>query len=112
VVTADNAEKISARVVLEGANIPVTPEAEMLLAGRGVLCIPDVVANAGGVICAAAEHRGAGHTEAFADIEEKVRGTMAELLDRIRGGTLAPRAAVGQMARERLRNALALRRKF
>jgi glutamate dehydrogenase/leucine dehydrogenase len=54
VVTAENAGKVSARVVLEGANIPVTREAEAELAGRGVLCIPDVVANAGGVICAAA----------------------------------------------------------
>ena len=112
VVTADNAGKISARVVLEGANIPVTAEAEAQLAGRGVLCIPDVVANAGGVICAAAEYRGAGHTEAFADITEKVRDTTAELLDRIGHGAPDPRAAAGQMARERLREALALRRKF
>jgi glutamate dehydrogenase (NAD(P)+) len=112
VVTTDNAEKISARVVLEGANIPITPQAEIQLAGRGVLCVPDVVANAGGVICAAAEYRGAGRTAAFADIKEKIGGTTAELLDRIRDGTLTPRAATGQMARERLRKALALRRKF
>ena len=112
VVTTDNAEKISARVVLEGANIPITPQAEIQLAGRGVLCIPDVIANAGGVICAAAEYRGAGRTAAFADIREKIRGTTAELLDRIRHGTLTPRAAAGQMAQERLRQAVALRRKF
>ena len=112
VVTADNAGKISARVVLEGANIPVTAEAEAQLAERGVLCIPDVVANAGGVICAAAEYRGAGHTEAFADITEKIRDTTAELLDRIGHGAPDPRAAARQMAQERLREALALRRKF
>jgi glutamate dehydrogenase (NAD(P)+) len=112
VVTTDNAGKISAKVVLEGANIPVTAHAEAQLADRGVLCIPDVVANAGGVICGAAEYRGAGHAEAFAEIEEKIRDTTAELLDRIRHGTLTPRTAAGQMAHERLREALALRRKF
>jgi hypothetical protein len=64
VVTTDNAGKISARVVLEGANIPGTEKAEAELAERGVLCVPDVVANAGGVICAAAEYRDAGHAEA------------------------------------------------
>jgi glutamate dehydrogenase (NAD(P)+) len=112
VVTADNAGKISAKVVLEGANIPITDEAEAQLAGRGVLCVPDVVANAGGVICGAAEYRGAGHAEAFAEIEEKIRDTTAELLDRIRPGTLTPRAAAHQIARERLRQALALCRKF
>jgi glutamate dehydrogenase/leucine dehydrogenase len=112
VVTAGNAEKISARVVLEGANIPVTGEAEDELARRGVLCVPDVIANAGGVICAAAEHRGAGRTEAFAEIEEKMRVSTAELLDRLRGTALTPRAAAGQMADTRLVQARALRRRF
>ncbi|MGE5131683.1 MAG: Glu/Leu/Phe/Val family dehydrogenase [Gemmatimonadota bacterium] len=112
VVTTDNAGKISARVVLEGANIPVTAGAEAQLTERGVLCIPDVVANAGGVICAAAEYRGAGHTEAFADITEKIRDTTAELLDRISHGAPDPRAAASQMAHERLREAIALRRRF
>jgi glutamate dehydrogenase (NAD(P)+) len=112
VVTTDNAEKISARVILEGANIPITVQAEAQLAERGVLCVPDVVANSGGVICAAAEYRGAGHVEAFAEITEKIRDTTTELLDRIRHGALTPRAAVGQMAQERLDKALALRRKF
>jgi glutamate dehydrogenase/leucine dehydrogenase len=112
VVTTDNAGKITASVILEGANIPVTRQAEAELAERGVLCIPDVVANSGGVICAAAEYRGAGHGEAFAEIEEKIRDTTGELLDRVRNGALTPRAAADQMAWERLHKATALRRKF
>jgi len=112
VVTADNAAKISARVILEGANIPVTTQAEERLAERGVLCVPDVIANAGGVICGAAEHRGAGHTEAFAEIEEKIRDTTAELIDRTRRQNLTPRAAAVQMAEERLHAAGALHRTF
>ena len=112
VVTTDNAAKVQARVILEGANIPVTVQAEAQLAERGVLCVPDVVANSGGVICAAAEYRGAGRAEAFTEIEEKIRDTTAELLDRLQPGPLTPRAAADQMARERLRRALALRRTF
>jgi glutamate dehydrogenase/leucine dehydrogenase len=112
VVTTDNAAKISARVILQGANIPITVEAEAQLAERGVLCVPDVVANAGGVICAAAEYRGAGHAEAFAEITEKIRDSTAELLDRLRRAPMTPRAAAAQMAAERLRQAAALRRKF
>lgn len=111
-VTADNSAKISARVVLPGANIAVTREAEAELASRGVLCVPDVVANAGGVICAAAEYRGAGRGGAFAEIEQKIRDSTSELLDRIRRGTLTPRAAAEQMAAGRLRKAVGLRRKF
>ena len=48
-ITADNAERIRTRVLLEGANGPTTPEADDILAGKGVLVVPDVIANAGGV---------------------------------------------------------------
>jgi glutamate dehydrogenase (NAD(P)+) len=50
VVTADNADKVKARIVAEGANGPVTPEADQILDERGVLVLPDVLANAGGVV--------------------------------------------------------------
>lgn len=112
VLTIANAGKVSARVILEGANIPITAEAEAELGARGVLCVPDVVANAGGVICAAAEYRGAGRVEAFAEIEEKIRDTTSELLECTRDSTLTPRAAAGKMAHQRLGKALALRRTF
>jgi glutamate dehydrogenase (NAD(P)+) len=112
VITTANAAKISARVVLEGANIPVTRGAEAELADRGVLCVPDVIANSGGVICAAAEYRGAGHSEAFTEIEEKIQAATGEWLDRIRGATPTPRAAAEKMGHERLSKALTLRRKF
>ena len=48
-ITADNAEQIQARLVIEGANGPTTPEADDILAERGILVVPDVIANAGGV---------------------------------------------------------------
>ena len=48
-ITAANAPLIQARLVIEGANGPTTPEADDILAERGILVVPDVVANAGGV---------------------------------------------------------------
>jgi len=55
VVREDNVGRLKARLVLQGANIPFTPGAEQALHERGVLVIPDFIANAGGVICAALE---------------------------------------------------------
>jgi glutamate dehydrogenase (NAD(P)+) len=49
VLTKDNAPRIKARVILEGANGPTTPDAEAIFRERGLLVIPDVYANAGGV---------------------------------------------------------------
>jgi glutamate dehydrogenase (NAD(P)+) len=48
-ITANNAAGIQARLVVEGANGPTTPEADDILRERGILVVPDVLANAGGV---------------------------------------------------------------
>ena len=48
-ITASNAGRIRTRVLLEGANGPTTPEADDILTGNGVVVVPDVIANAGGV---------------------------------------------------------------
>jgi glutamate dehydrogenase (NAD(P)+) len=50
VLTDRNAEGVQARIVLEGANGPTTPAADEILDAKGVVVIPDVLANAGGVV--------------------------------------------------------------
>jgi glutamate dehydrogenase (NAD(P)+) len=50
VVTGENADRVKARVVVEGANGPLTPAADEILEGNGVMILPDVLANAGGVV--------------------------------------------------------------
>ncbi|MCA1809263.1 MAG: Glu/Leu/Phe/Val dehydrogenase [Kiritimatiellia bacterium] len=49
-LTADNAGAVRAKLVAEGANGPTTPEADAILVKNGVLVVPDILANAGGVI--------------------------------------------------------------
>jgi glutamate dehydrogenase (NAD(P)+) len=49
-ITKDNADRIKARIVVEGANGPTTTEADEILRGRKVFVVPDILANAGGVV--------------------------------------------------------------
>jgi glutamate dehydrogenase (NAD(P)+) len=49
-IRADNADRIKATIIAEGANGPTTPEADVILKERGITVIPDVLANAGGVV--------------------------------------------------------------
>jgi glutamate dehydrogenase (NAD(P)+) len=50
VITAANADRVKAPIICEGANGPVTPDADSILEDKGVLILPDVLANAGGVV--------------------------------------------------------------
>ncbi|WP_420454164.1 Glu/Leu/Phe/Val family dehydrogenase [Rubrivirga sp.] len=49
-IHSDNVDSVQARLVVEGANLPVTPRADAALNDRGVIVVPDILANAGGVI--------------------------------------------------------------
>jgi len=48
-ITESNADKIKCQIIMEGANGPTTPEADEILDGRGIIVVPDILANAGGV---------------------------------------------------------------
>ena len=50
VITEENASRVKARIIVEGANGPVTPAADDILEDRGILVLPDILANAGGVV--------------------------------------------------------------
>jgi glutamate dehydrogenase/leucine dehydrogenase len=59
VITPKVAEKLNAKLIVEGANAPVVPEADAILQDRGITDVPDILANAGGVIASYVEWRNA-----------------------------------------------------
>ncbi|KPK24424.1 MAG: glutamate dehydrogenase [Desulfobacterales bacterium SG8_35_2] len=110
VIHDDNVGRLKTRLVVEGANIPITHSAETTLHKRGILCIPDFIANAGGVICAAMEYRGSNKTAVFQSIEEKLRRNTQMVLDRMKNENILPRQAAVELATERVRKAMSYRR--
>lgn len=110
VIHKDNVQRMNTKVVVQGANIPCTQAAEMYLHQHGVLCVPDFIANAGGVICAAMEYHGSTQAAAFEAIENKVRSNTEQVLKRMNDQFMLPREAAVALAKERLTKIMATRR--
>lgn len=110
VVTEHNMHRLKAKLVVEGANIPLTPGAEKYLHDKGVLCVPDFIANSGGVICAAMEYRGKIESEAMAVIENKVRTNTRLILEEARIKNITPREAAMNLAVTRVQKAMSFKR--
>ncbi len=109
-ITAANVDQVKARLIVEGANIPARGETEAILHDRGVLIVPDFIANAGGVICAAVEYQGGSEAKALETIEEKIRRNTTEVLTRARDTGSSPRAAAETLAMARVNEAMRYRR--
>jgi glutamate dehydrogenase (NAD(P)+) len=110
VLNAGNIARLRTKIVAQGANIPATPDAETALHAAGVLVLPDFIANAGGVICAATEYHGGNEASAFAAIAEKIGRNTRTMLENATRAGIAPRAAAIAMAEARIREASAARR--
>jgi len=110
VLRADNVGRLKTRLVAEAANIPSTPEAETALHANGILVLPDFIANAGGVMCAAVEYRGGSQSDAFDYIDEKIRMNVRAVIEEARQTNRPPREAAFALAGRRIRTAAATRR--
>lgn len=110
VISKKNVDQLHTTLVIEGANIPITHNAERILHKRGVLVVPDVVANAGGVICAAMEYQGATQGMAMQTIEEKLRRNTRLVLEEAAAKNIPPREAAVNLAVQRVKKAMSYRR--
>ncbi|WP_433171856.1 Glu/Leu/Phe/Val family dehydrogenase [Actinoallomurus sp. CA-150999] len=109
------AESTTAKLVVEGANLPATPEARAILHKRGVAVVPDFIANAGGVV-AAAHSMDARHSpfpvrpdDVFAMISTKLRANAVAVLQESRREEITPHEAAYALAQSRVREAMVLR---
>jgi glutamate dehydrogenase (NAD(P)+) len=109
------AGKVRAGLVVEGANLPASPAAQRVLADRGVRVVPDLVANAGGIIAAAfamdARYSGfpVNRGTVFEAITEKLRANTATVLETAAHRGVTTHEAAHLLARQRVREAMELR---
>jgi glutamate dehydrogenase (NAD(P)+) len=115
-IHAANADSIRARLVIEGANNPTTPAADAILLDKGVLVVPDVLANAGGVIVSYFEwvqnlqHFSWNEGDVASRLESMLHRAFREVRDRAGadGGT-SLRLAAYELAIERVSQAMRMR---
>lgn len=109
VINENNVEAVKAKLILQGANIPATRTAEETLHKKGILSVPDFIANAGGVIMAAMEYGRKVEREAFEAISTRIRANTRLVLDGSKAEGLPPRQVAMRFAEERIRKAMEYR---
>lgn len=103
VITENNWKDVKAKIVVEGANIPIKPEIENKLSDKGVLVVPDFVANAGGVISSYVEYIGGNAERMFKEVEARIKKNTKLVLEKAKKEGKYPRDAALEIAKERVR---------
>lgn len=105
VINEGNKDSIQVKIIVEAGNIPMSLAIEEKLGRKGILIVPDFVANAGGVISSYAEYRGYNPKQMFELVRRKiVTATKAVLKEAVKRGK-QPREVAMAIARERVREA-------
>ncbi len=103
VITAENKDRVRTTLIVEAANIPIKPDIEAQLEKKGVLIVPDVVANAGGVISSYAEYRGLNPRDMFSLVEKKIVQNTKLVLEHAKKEHMTTRDAALDIAMKRVK---------
>lgn len=106
VINEKNVNKVKAKIIVEGANIPIQEKYEEKLRQKGVLVVPDIIANSGGVISSYAEYKGYHPKKMFDLVEKKIVKMTKLVLDESKKKNLSPRQVAQEIAEKRVREAM------
>lgn len=105
-INEKNYNKLKTKIIVEGGNIAMSLDIEERLYKKGVMIVPDFVANAGGVISSYVEYVGGNEKEVFPLIEDKIKRNTQMTLDRAERENTSPRKAAERIAEDRVRKAM------
>ena len=101
-ITEEDVPQTAARMIVEGSNIPATYTVEKLLHKKGILVVPDFVANAGGVISSYVEYIGGKPEKMFKLVKQKIVSNTELVLREARKRKIMPRDAAMDIAKKRV----------
>ncbi|MEJ2241717.1 MAG: Glu/Leu/Phe/Val dehydrogenase dimerization domain-containing protein, partial [Candidatus Bathyarchaeota archaeon] len=102
VITKENVERVKSKMVVEAANLPIRPEIENILSEKGIMVIPDILANAGGVISSYAEYKGYNPKRMLELVQRKIRQNTVKVIETSLAKGIELRDAAMLLAKERL----------
>jgi len=104
VINSSNKGKIRAKIIVEAGNIPMSEEIEDELFKKGIMIVPDIVANSGGVISSYFEYIGHNPTEMFEEVGKKINRNVKMILKKSMETGRNPREVAIEIARKRILN--------
>src|SRR3989344_5953551 len=102
VIHEGNKDSIQAKIIVEAANIPMRESVEKYLHNKGILIVPDFVANAGGVISSYAEYIGASPEYMFKIVKKKVSDATRAVISAALKGRRNPREVAVEIAKKKV----------
>jgi len=106
VINESNYRDIKTKIIVEAANIPMSEEIEKKLWEKGILIVPDIVANAGGVISSYAEYKGYNPKKMLDIVEKRITKTAKIVLKTSIKNKKNPREVALEIAKSRVKNAM------
>ncbi len=107
-ITSNNAGRVAARIICPGANAPITPDAEPVLLQRGILSIPDFVANCGGVSGVSMKRTGLKEAYIRRFLEQEIGARIGEIIEAADKENVSLRTFAEGVAEERFLRAKAV----
>ena len=101
-IKSSDVSRMKFKLIAEGSNIPMSTETEELFHNKGVLVIPDIIANAGGVISSYVETINGSKEEMFRTVEQKITKNVKHILKLSKEEDITPREAALKIAERRV----------
>ena len=107
VITMNNVGKVNAKMIVEAANIPITPEAEEVLFSKGIYVVPDFIANSGGILQGLIQMLGGDTPQVFDGVKKAVQKSTRDVLEAAKANKVNPSKWAKEKAKEKVLKARA-----